>query len=340
MKEFVRDTLFPRVYLVGRNEEAAEAVIAECKELNQGGKVQFLKADVSTLAEVDRVCAEITKKESHINLLVQTQSNIDLKGRNGELVTYSPNHSSSQTNMQTETTEGLDRKFTLNFYSRMRFISNLLPLLNASSEMAPHYSRSISVLGAGYEEKIDFSDLDLKNTFSPRKCAAHTIVMNDIMAEEFSIRQPGTTFIHSSPLAVYTELGRDAPLWARVLAKGFAFVFSPFFVSAKETGERHTFLATSALYPPRKPFEIGPLSKGIIVPGGSKTVMPGADGKDGSGAYLVNWNNEITGREKLLQDYRDTGTGRVIWEHTMGIFEQVEKLRQERVAGKTLNSQL
>jgi len=240
------------------------------------------------------------------------------------------------TNTQpTETTEGLDRKFTLNFYSRMRFISNLLPLLKASSETAPHFSRSISVLGAGYEEKINFDDLELKNTFSPRKCAAHTIVMNDFMTEEFSARQPGTTFIHSSPLAVKTALARDAPLWMRVLAQGAGFLLTPFFVSEQETGLRHTFLATSAFYPPKSPFGDDALAKGIAVPGGTKTVMPGTDGKDGSGAYLVNWNNEITRGNKLLQEYREKGTGKIVWEHTLGIFERVERLSQERAAGAT-----
>ena len=220
----------------------------------------------------------------------------------------------------------------------MRFISQLLPLLKAGSETAPYFSRSISVLGAGYEEKIDFSDLDLKRSFSPRKCAAHTIVMNDFMTEEFSARQPGTTFIHSSPLAVKTELVRDAPLWARILAQGVGFLLTPFFVGVRETVERHAFLATSALYPPKSPFGEEALAKGIPVPWGLKTVMPGADGKDGSGAYIVSWNNEITGKQKLLQEYREKETGKAVWEHTMGIFERIERLNQERAAGRIVNT--
>ena len=217
----------------------------------------------------------------------------------------------------------------------MRFLSNLLPLLKASSETTPHFSRSISIFSAGYEERINFDDLDLKNTFSTRRCAAHTIVMNDFMTEEFAARAPGTTFIHSSPLAVKTALGRDAPLWVRVLAQAAGLLFAPLFVGEKETGERYTFLATSALYPPFKPGGDEPRAKGIAVPWGVKTVMQGADGRDGSGAYLVNWSNEPTGSKKLLQEYREKGTGKIVWEHTMGIFERVEKLNQNRAAGKT-----
>jgi NADP-dependent 3-hydroxy acid dehydrogenase YdfG len=73
----------PRVYLVGRNATAAERIIKECGELNKEGKVEFLRADVTELKEVDRVCKEIEKREKKINLIVQTQGNLSLNGRNG-----------------------------------------------------------------------------------------------------------------------------------------------------------------------------------------------------------------------------------------------------------------
>jgi len=84
----VKNAFSPRVYIVGRNEAAAERIIKECKELNKDGKVEFLKADVTALGEVDRVCREITKREKHINLLVQNQGTLSLKGRDGTLHTY------------------------------------------------------------------------------------------------------------------------------------------------------------------------------------------------------------------------------------------------------------
>jgi short-subunit dehydrogenase len=72
------------VYLVGRNASAADRIIEECKSLNKDGKVVFIKADVSELKEVDRVCTEIKDKEDHLNLIYQTQSNFNLRGRDGE----------------------------------------------------------------------------------------------------------------------------------------------------------------------------------------------------------------------------------------------------------------
>jgi NADP-dependent 3-hydroxy acid dehydrogenase YdfG len=72
------------VYLVGRSATAADRIIKECGELNKEGKVEFLKADVTELKEVDRVCKELQKREKKINLIVQTQGNLTLSGRNGE----------------------------------------------------------------------------------------------------------------------------------------------------------------------------------------------------------------------------------------------------------------
>jgi NADP-dependent 3-hydroxy acid dehydrogenase YdfG len=79
----VQNTIAPKVYIVGRSAPAAERIIKECQTLNKDGKVEFMQANVTELAEVDRVCKEIEKKEEKINLLVQTQGNLTLAGRNG-----------------------------------------------------------------------------------------------------------------------------------------------------------------------------------------------------------------------------------------------------------------
>ncbi len=71
---------------MGRSQTAADRIIEECKALNKDGKVEFIAANVSELVEVDRVCKEIMKKENHINLIVQSQGNLNLKGRDGKLM--------------------------------------------------------------------------------------------------------------------------------------------------------------------------------------------------------------------------------------------------------------
>lgn len=231
--------------------------------------------------------------------------------------------------MSTENPEGLDRKFTLNYYSRMRFISNLLPLLQTASTATPHFSRTLSVLGAGQEDKVNLDDLELKNTFSGPRCAAHSIVMNDFMAEEFAARNPGTTFIHSYPSVVNTGITRELPIWLRATTKVLSPVIKLIAVSAEETGARQLYVATSGVYPPAKPAGDSATAAGAPVPKGG-SVMKGADGKIGSGGYLVSWDCEIIGKQQILQDYHSKGVGKTVWEHTMGIFERVEKVNQAK----------
>ena len=79
----MKNTVSPKLYIVGRNVSAAERIIGECKTLNADSSVEFLKGDVSELREVDRICTEIKKKETKLNLIVQTQGNLNLRGRDG-----------------------------------------------------------------------------------------------------------------------------------------------------------------------------------------------------------------------------------------------------------------
>ena len=104
-------------------------------------------------------------------------------------------------------------------------------------------------------------------------------------------------------------------------------LLSLFFVSADETGQRQLFLASSGIYPPAKPAEGAPLAAGVPF-SEDFSVSKGSNGKIGSGAYLVNWKGDISGQEKILSDYREKGVGKTVWEHTMRIFKQVEKINQ------------
>jgi hypothetical protein len=175
-------------------------------------------------------------------------------------------------------------------------------------------------------------DLELKNTFSGPKCAAQSTVMNDFMAEEFASREAGTTFVHSFPSIVKTPIARGLPLWARVGVKALTPLLTPFAVGADETGARQLFIATSGMFPPAKVQDGVPLAAGVPIPKGLDVAKAG-NGK--VGGYIVNWNCDITGKEKLLKEYRDEGVSKTIYDHTMGIFERVEKINQERAAKST-----
>ena len=80
LRALARHTSGARIYIVGRNREAADKIKSEVD-----AHVEFLKADVSLLGEVDRVCDIIRKKEEMINLMVLSAGYLSLQGRNGEL---------------------------------------------------------------------------------------------------------------------------------------------------------------------------------------------------------------------------------------------------------------
>ncbi|KAH7384988.1 hypothetical protein BKA64DRAFT_681908 [Cadophora sp. MPI-SDFR-AT-0126] len=315
LKAFVKHSDSPRVYLVGRSETAADRIMKECEGLNKDANISFIKADVSELAEVDRACKAIQEKEKSINLIFQTPGNGNLRGRD-------------------ESPEGLDRKQTLNFWSRMRFISNLLPQLRTASTTPPNFARSVSLLGAGNAYgTIDLKDIELKKSFSGHKNAAHTIIMNDFMAEQYGAREPGITFIHTEPSIVKTGFARELPLWARIGTKVLTPLLYPFFVSADETGERQLFHATSSMYPPAKPAPNAPVASGVPLPTGTE-VLTGANGQVGSGGYLVTWKGERAEKAKL-SGLDQQQVSKTIWEKTAEVFRNVENINEERGKGSS-----
>lgn len=76
LKAFTRYTPNPRVYLVGRSQEAADRIIAECQGLNPKGYFEFIRTDIGALKNVDDVCRQLKAKESAINLLFQSQGSM------------------------------------------------------------------------------------------------------------------------------------------------------------------------------------------------------------------------------------------------------------------------
>jgi NADP-dependent 3-hydroxy acid dehydrogenase YdfG len=69
LKQFAKHARQPRVYFVGRSQEAGDCITAECKALNSEGEYVFVKADTSLIRTVDDVCRDIKTKEKSVNLL-------------------------------------------------------------------------------------------------------------------------------------------------------------------------------------------------------------------------------------------------------------------------------
>lgn len=202
----------------------------------------------------------------------------------------------------------------------MRFVQNLLPLL-----LAVPTSRIVSIHGAGKEGHLIEDDLELKNNFSLRNGAMHTATMNSLALEEIASRHPSISCIHVFPSVVITPgYSIFCADWYFPLPFVFMYMAIPiiklFAVSMEESGKRHLFHATSARYPPASLRD--PPGGGVALPKGVK-VAHGADWKEGSGCYLLNYNGETIGDRNLLEEYRKRGFGKIIWEHTQEVFDRV-----------------
>ena len=59
----------PKIYLVGRSQEAADRIIAVGQRLNPQAKFVFYPSDVSLLKNVDEISRKIKEQEDVINIL-------------------------------------------------------------------------------------------------------------------------------------------------------------------------------------------------------------------------------------------------------------------------------
>ena len=84
-----------RLYIVGRNEDAAKAIISDCSKACPTGQFRFVRAkDLSLLNDVDRVCTEIVEAEEaeakasgateRVDFLAMTQGCLVFDGRRGK----------------------------------------------------------------------------------------------------------------------------------------------------------------------------------------------------------------------------------------------------------------
>ncbi|PYH69501.1 short-chain dehydrogenases/reductase [Aspergillus vadensis CBS 113365] len=292
LKQFAKHAARPRVYFVGRKQEAANRIIAECETLNPEGTYIFISADVSLLSNVDEVCRDIKDKERALNLLVLTPG---------------------VATIHNETPEGLRKITSLLYFARMRFIVNLLPLLQQATSLR----RVITVGAAGSEGPIDTTDFEGRKLSAPL-FRGHITSLTTVALEELAEKAPTVSFINTHPGAVQTGITREVDnlrmwiVWLALLLFG-RWICIP----AKESGERHLFVATSARYPARDGDDGVSLSEGVMV-------ARGVDGEVGGGVYSVTSNGESSNDAiNVLKGFREMGIGEIVWRYTESQFKRI-----------------
>ena len=276
-----------KIYLIGRKnaQEQMLARIDALQAINPKANIIWTEGEVSLLSEVKRICEFIASHEPGIDLLFLSAG-------------YAP------FGPRQETAEGLEVAQSLEVYSRILFILQLLPLLNKAT--AP---RVVSVLGGGMETaNIDLLDLDLKRpgNFSGVKAQGHYPTMQTALLEKVAVENPDVTFIHSWPGVVNTGNVKRSINGSVVMAWFVWLVLEPLVrlltFSDEEAAQRHLFISTSAAF------------------GGQGTQWlgkPGANtlGQSKNGLFLVNNKCDCTSNAKVMSRLREDAMD-TIWHHT------------------------
>lgn len=202
----------------------------------------------------------------------------------------------------------------------MRFITNLLPLLRR----APHLHRVVSVAGGGCEGPLDPSDFPALRV-PLRALRGHLCTLQTLGLEAVAKMAPEVGFVHDYPGTVDTGLaGRRAGLMAMVIRAYIYFLGRWVCVPVEEAGERHLYLATSAMYPAASRGGTAGSESGVPL-GKDVEVMRGTIGVVGSGVYSVGWDGESCSPavRELLAGLRDKGMVDELWRHTQGEYKRV-----------------
>ncbi|KAI4122245.1 MAG: hypothetical protein LQ338_005918 [Usnochroma carphineum] len=325
LRQLAIHTVNPTCYIVGRNEARLQEIVDELKELNAKGTYVSVKGEVSLLESVDECCGMIKQMIGEgrgVDLLCMSQGYLTFGGRDGKLrftaVAETVGSISGRSRLTVpecvETKEGLDRLLSLRYYSRLRTVYNLLPLLSLTPN--PHI---VSVLAADNEGKIYEDDLELKHNYGFISCMYHGNTMTSLAFEHLAKENPKVAFVHVYPGYVRTN----------IMQSGFSWPLISFLeIPVHDVGDRQVFHATSSRYPSLSASKTtaspDSTSLGAPLPEGVD-IADGSDGKRGSGAYLTMADSEAapSGTGKLMTGYRERGLPEKVWKHTLETFSTV-----------------
>lgn len=209
------------------------------------------------------------------------------------------------------TAEDLHFFTALTYYSRMRFIINLLPLLESATALR----RVVTVMAGGKEGPM-FLDNFASWKLPMAAGRGHLASMMTLTLEMMAKRAPTVSFVHDYPGFVKSNLARDFKGPVAAVGKGlFALVGLFLNTPLDQVGQYQTFLATSARFPPGSS-ESGSKAEGVPLPKTLSTAV-GSDGKVGSGVYSASNDGEVSGSkvQKLLEGFRQDGSQDKLWKH-------------------------
>ena len=147
------------IVIVGRNQAAAEAVIAQFPKAVDGGKYEFVQCDITSMRNVGTVARQLSQRLDKINYLVMTAGLMTMAGRQ-------------------PTEDGLDVKLSIHYYGRFKFARDLAGLLEKAAEKGEP-ARVMTVLDSLRGGPIWPDDMALERNYSTANAARVGMMYNN-----------------------------------------------------------------------------------------------------------------------------------------------------------------
>lgn len=289
-------------YIIGRSSTQFARQRKKLDKINPSCKLEFLEAQVSLLSDVDRVCRQIAAAEKKVDLLYMSPGCIPFGGPRCK---YFLGLKTTALIHCVDTKEGIETSFSISYYSRMRLIQNLLPLLRKST-----LPRVLTLLNGGKERPMFDDDIGLEKRWSAEAVIAHTTTMTSLALEHLSKDDERITFLHVFPGLVNSgnfirvNAAESAGVFWRVMLRVFCRMITAvqliFGITPEECGERQAYHLTS--------------------------------GQFGPGAWRIGNSSEVVSAHVggVFETYRDGGWSEKIWKHTTAVFESALVTRTDR----------
>jgi NAD(P)-dependent dehydrogenase (short-subunit alcohol dehydrogenase family) len=174
-----------RVLVVGHDSRNGDAAIREL-----AGSVEFLQADLTSMAEAERLAREVSRWCDTLHTLVLSAGMV-----RGHRVL---------------TPEGIESNFALGYLSRFALVGHLQHLLCPGA-------RILIVNGAARNGTIRYEDVNLGRRFSTIRVVSQLAAANDVLTLELARRRPEWIVLGLKLGPVRTGIRRQFPLWMKVL---------------------------------------------------------------------------------------------------------------------------
>ena len=210
------------VVIVGRDQAKCQRIVAELKAATRNEKIEFLVADLFSLAAIRRLAEDFKSKYSRLDVLV--------------------NNAGAIFDQRETTVDGFEKTFALNHLSYFLLTNLLLDMIKQS---VPARIVSVSSDAHNFAKDIDFDDLQFeRKKFSAMRVYAQSKLMNILFTYELARKLAGTN-VTANCLHPGVVASNFADNTGGILKIAAWFFKNTFAITAAKGAEASVYLATS-----------------------------------------------------------------------------------------------